>query len=175
MFEKYLKTLYQLYQYIPVFGKTGAFDISELLNTTSLQIPPLDSSDRISLGQRVLFGPHRKFLNFHSSQLWHTWYCRRRCRQSLCTNFDCHVQQYYSMWQTILHHRTNFLHITNLQCMPSCRDLCCYDAIRFVAIHALLCGAKILSTEQKWQIWCMSQRHSVTTNKQRRRSSKKMW
>ena len=68
------------------------------------------------------------------------------------------------------------VHVTNLQCVPFCCDLCCFDAksiltrftrfwrkIHFDAIYALLCGAKnnqqILSVEHKWQIWCMTAQH----------------
>ena len=43
--------------------------------------------------------------------------------------------------------------------MLSCRDLRCFDAIRFVAIHALLCKAQLtkksylLSKNDKYDVW----------------------
>ena len=95
------------------------------------------------------------------------------------TNFACHLDQTCSTWQAILHYMTQLLfmwsndkllHICNVeQFVITPYDEFIFPAflwftlfwrkIYFVAIYAILCGAKInpniLSVEQKWQISCM--------------------
>ena len=94
-------------------------------------------------------------------------------------NFACHGDQNCSTWQSILHHMTKLLeqfyhvkqwhiaphlqfvkslhttkllHMKNLRCMLSFRDLHCFDAISILTqftleLNILVCGAKI---------WCMT-------------------
>ena len=99
-------------------------------------------------------------------------------------NVACHVDKNCSTWQSILHHVTkllvmwsNFIMLSNEKLLhiwkldqftfkiaPHDKFTMCavflwftlfWRNISFVAIYALLCGVKILSVEQKWQIWCM--------------------
>ena len=94
-------------------------------------------------------------------------------------HFDGHVEQNYFTWQAIVHHMIKLLvvwnnlscgamtncswyqiviHVTYLQCMISCGDLCCFDAKSMLSqfTHFLKINPQILSMEQKWQIWCLS-------------------
>ena len=106
-------------------------------------------------------------------RLWHTSYLSQTTWQ-FCSSCGSKVLQMTGKWKICLSrvailtnctifvnwcclwllHITKLLHMTNLQYMLSCHNLCC-----FVAIYALSCGAKIsqqiLSVEPKWQISCM--------------------
>ena len=86
--------------------------------------------------------------------------CRRHCLWSKnimlgkiaphekITNYSTFV-----MWSNL-----SLLHMINLQCMLSCRNLRCFDAMSILSHFTHICGAKInpqiLSVEQKWKMSC---------------------
>jgi len=96
--------------------------------------------------------------NFHVEQFCLTW------KQS-CSTWQ---NSMYVMWISFvmwtyykLFPVPYMLHVTNLQFMLSWRDLRCFDAnpccrdLRTFVWNKIY--PKILSVEQKWQIWCLDQ------------------